>query len=196
MSKRFHNQHGFTIIELMVASTIGLLLMTGILSIMYQSAGMADVMRGQVVMNQQAREMFRILTDGGVGSNGPAIPGLRGHKASTAEAALQSVNYRLVLSEGTNVVRSGEISAHQVSCIAAGNPLADCTGTETITVNGHLGAPLTAANNNLKTTTFGDFSWAVVTVNLIDPIQASNRMAGAGDVTDSFYTIIGLNKEN
>src|SRR3990167_943324 len=113
MKARLYTQRGFTIIELLVATTVGLLLMSGVMTIMYQSAGMAEVMRGQIVMNQQAREMFRILTDGGVGydnigSAGKAVAGLRGRKKGDPllTAANLTSGYRMKISDGSNDVLS------------------------------------------------------------------------------------------
>lgn len=190
MATHLQRQRGFTIIELLVATTTGLLLTIGVMTIMYQSAGMADVMRGQIVMNQQAREMFRILTDGGMGAAG-AVAGLRGRKeGSTTVGVVGASQYRMSLTDGANTVLSSQLAPRQVTCTAAGEPLSDCISNEVKSVTGYLAAPPTPTEPTPANT-----PWAMVEVKLIDPDIADSRSAGEGDAVDSFYAVIGLNKE-
>lgn len=189
MANRFQRQRGFTIIELLVATTTGLLLTIGVMTIMYQSAGMADIMRGQIVMNQQAREMFRILTDGGMGAAG-AVAGLRGSKEGSTVGVVGASQYRMSLTDGANTVLSSQLAPRQVTCTAAGEPLSDCISNEVKSVTGYL-----AAAPILDEPPGNNTPWAMVKVELIDPDIADSRLAGKGDAVDSFYAVIGLNKE-
>lgn len=58
-------QAGFTIIELMVAGTVGLLLMTVLMTIIFDAMRTAEILQRQIALNQAAREMFDILALGG-----------------------------------------------------------------------------------------------------------------------------------
>lgn len=58
-------QAGFTVIELMVAGTVGLLLMTVLMTIVFDAMRTAEIFQRQIALNQAAREMFDILALGG-----------------------------------------------------------------------------------------------------------------------------------
>jgi len=58
-------QRGFTIIELMVAMTVGLLLMSVLGAIYLSAMRTMDTVLQRISMNRQAREMFDILAMGG-----------------------------------------------------------------------------------------------------------------------------------
>jgi len=59
------DQRGFTIIELMVAMTVGLLLMSVLGAIYFSAMRTMDTVLQRISMNRQAREMFDILAMGG-----------------------------------------------------------------------------------------------------------------------------------
>lgn len=61
-------QGGFTIIELMVAMTLGLMLMSILGAIYFNSIQTVDALTHKIGMNRQAREMFDILSMGGARS--------------------------------------------------------------------------------------------------------------------------------
>lgn len=80
-------QVGFTVIELMVASTVSLILMLTLMSIVLQAVQTAEGMHARIMMNQEAREIFDILAFGGpkVGINNTTVThdysfGLRGRR--------------------------------------------------------------------------------------------------------------------
>lgn len=64
-----HIQHGFTIIELMVSMTVGLLLMSVVGGIYFNAVRDATALVNRISMSRQAREMFDLLSMGGF-SNG------------------------------------------------------------------------------------------------------------------------------
>lgn len=199
-------QAGFTLIELMVAMTVGLLLLSVVFGMIYQTAGMAETMAGQMALNREARENFRLLTDGGVGSTGQGVTGFRGRtKASAAKNFDPSIppvpeiglhaGYRLQMSDAAtplSQLKSQQVSVLPVTCRGVGDPLADCAGTETKTVDGYLASPPTMFEPALST--LAD-RWAVITWKLVNPFQAGSRFAGAGEYRETYHTIINLAKE-
>jgi len=71
MMERIHrnDQSGFTIIELMVAMTVGMMLMAILGGIYFNSVQTAGGLVDRINMNRQAREMFDILAMGGAREN-------------------------------------------------------------------------------------------------------------------------------
>lgn len=67
MMERLHrnDQSGFTIIELMIAMTVGMMLMAILGGIYFNSVQTASGLVDRINMNRQAREMFDILAMGG-----------------------------------------------------------------------------------------------------------------------------------
>jgi len=99
-------QSGFTIIELMIAMTVGMLLMAILGGIYFNSVQTAGGLVDRINMNRQAREMFDILAMGGAGTdvniyeashtkrdNHNYIFGLRGRVSNNAKSS--DVNWRV-----------------------------------------------------------------------------------------------------
>ena len=111
VSKRHRRRGGFTLIELMVAMTVGMILMTALTTLFLDSLHMADVLLNQAQLNRQAREMFDLLalggyrtkvnvkasTASGVGDSQPVdynyIFGLRGRSVSASLTSTTSGFY-------------------------------------------------------------------------------------------------------
>lgn len=142
-------QAGFTLIELMLASTLGLILLIAALGILYDSANIADVLRSRGELNAAARESFDLLLDGGV-SGTQDIFGLRGLDATPvsgdfavpAATALQVAagNRVRLLTNGAAVALEGpRTTAATITCIAADDPIPACPGAGPLAVEGYLG---------------------------------------------------------
>lgn len=65
-------QQGFTLIELMVAATIGLILMAAVGGVLSDSLRTAAALNSQAAINRHAREIFEILSYGGANPNANA----------------------------------------------------------------------------------------------------------------------------
>jgi len=69
---RRRRQQGFTLIELMVASTIGLILLAAIGGVLSDALRTAAALNSQVAINRHAREVFEFLAHGGSNENANA----------------------------------------------------------------------------------------------------------------------------
>lgn len=58
-------EHGFTLLELLIASTLGLILTLTTTTILFQAVEFADKQRLRPVLNDKARAIFDLLGDGG-----------------------------------------------------------------------------------------------------------------------------------
>ena len=200
------SNRGFTLIELMIALTIGLLLMTSMFGIMYQSSFMADAMQGQIKISSEAREAFRMIYEGGLDLTSPAadkrVPGTPGKYIDTVNA---DVTYdtsvgRLVINEGSSALSSREISSFTVTCAAADVPIDACVGTETRTITGMFatepifitGQSSAGAGSN---TDDKRFRYSSFQFDLIDPRAASIKQAAVGDYLDTYNFIVHHRKE-
>jgi prepilin-type N-terminal cleavage/methylation domain-containing protein len=137
---RKNRQRGFTLIELMLASTLGLILLIAALGILFDSANIGDVLRARVSLNAAARESFDLLLDGGKsGTN--EIFGLRGLAAPPSASALWVADgNRVKLTTGTAIPLEGpRTNASTITCSAAADPIPACAGPVLLTVEGYLG---------------------------------------------------------
>ncbi|MEO5373010.1 MAG: hypothetical protein H7840_01895 [Alphaproteobacteria bacterium] len=167
--------------------SIGLVLLGSVYGVLIQVVGMSEVMRSQVTVNQSAREMFRILADGGIDASGAQnveVPGMRGRsgtelsvssyratETTAAQSRLQAYNYSSIV--------SSTLPSTIIDCTAAGVPHRDCTGSgTTLTVVGTL-ADLTraTASTTLDNSTATNFNIAVIPVKLINPAMARRTYA-------------------
>ncbi len=60
-----HRESGFTLIELMVAMTIGMIVIMAATELFLDAVGVANTLERQATLNRQAREMYDILSLGG-----------------------------------------------------------------------------------------------------------------------------------
>ncbi|MFN3075824.1 MAG: type II secretion system protein J [Alphaproteobacteria bacterium] len=199
-------QRGFTLVELMVATSIGLVLLGSVYGILVQTTNMAEVTRGQITLNQNAREMFHMLEDGGIDPTDPGrlVRGMRGRgqgvngtaaavvdasvatymSAPNAEAAS-----RLSLTDpagAASAISSSILPPVTLSCTAVGEPHRACAAPNgTVTVVGYLAdlnSPTAPNANNLVTDNAANT--VVMAVKLLNPALAGRRDAvgttGAG----------------
>ncbi|PCI40838.1 MAG: hypothetical protein COB46_05920 [Rhodospirillaceae bacterium] len=199
-------QRGFTLIELMVATFAGMLLIAVIFSIMFQMAGMADQIVAKVRMNQEHREVFRLLANGGLENISGTIryvPGVRGRFQSNAnvDPTISRSNYTLNLSSNedfgagpTNPVLTSRTLTTPVSitCRGVNDPVPECvSGSETLDVTGYLAT--------LGTDTAIDFNgkrrWATYRLKIFDPYLVNKKDAVASEYSSDMHFIFGLGRE-
>lgn len=154
--KRRTREAGFTLIELMLASTLGLILLIAALGILYDSANIADVLRARISLNAAARESFDLLLDGGL-SGTDEVFGLRGVNTLPTPAELQVAGgqrVRLLTGGATVALEGPRAPTSTITCIAAGDPIPACAGAGPLTVGGFLGGePVLNSNRSIASRT-------------------------------------------
>ncbi len=122
---RHHSQTGFTLIELMMSMTIGLILMMVLASLFIDAIGNADAMMNKAELNRQARMMFDIVALGGF-RTGVNI------STSSAVTPATDVNYKYIFGlRGRNNVEKGDgwsIPSDLRSGVSAWGPPQDTFG--------------------------------------------------------------------
>jgi prepilin-type N-terminal cleavage/methylation domain-containing protein len=164
MNRERHDT-GFTLLELMVASVLGLILLLTAMTMLFQALRLSDLQEVKPTLNHQAREMFDMLGDGGYVS-GTFVPGMRGRLApdtieddntggdapasspygsGDVELAVSDASaHRLVLFPGaTNQggqakLRSSKIHDLSIACNGADDPVPACNSTADATIDGYL----------------------------------------------------------
>ncbi|MGB0684175.1 MAG: PulJ/GspJ family protein [Magnetovibrionaceae bacterium] len=191
-SAKANSQSGFTLIELMLGTFLGLLLMLAVFGVLYQSIGMADVLKTQVGLNREARQIFWLVTNGGKGDeNALAMPGLRGVNPSDNQGSngetygVTNASGRLQFSfdDGTDqdTLSSSRIAETTVNCRENSEPIETCVGTGTVLTQGHL------ANQTSAAQTSGLDRVSQVTIELINPETIGHAYQSDSFEKESFY---------
>ncbi|GAB0058890.1 hypothetical protein SIID45300_03249 [Candidatus Magnetaquicoccaceae bacterium FCR-1] len=151
------HQAGFTLLELMISSALSLIIGLVLWQLLGMILNIAQESGNLMALNQESRNLFQLLSEGGIASDDTRIPGYWGRSVDPAsDNALRVTDYRLHLGleAGPNLA-SGEWHPLDIPCQSAGNPLTACTAAlETIRVTGYV-AGLTTDNSrtvNNKTT--------------------------------------------
>ncbi|MGB0721135.1 MAG: PulJ/GspJ family protein [Gammaproteobacteria bacterium] len=155
---RAQAQRGFTLIELLVAMTLSAFLFGVLYQFLAQTAIYSEIMIQRVRANQEAREAFDLVANGGVFDNDgnglinttdpytvatdEAVISLRGN--ATIEAAvlqpnggtIARVNQRLELTHNGMILRTKQLN-QTVECTAAGAPHDDCVAAGELIIEGY-----------------------------------------------------------
>lgn len=148
------NQQGFTLIEVMVASTVGLILLLAAFSFFLETARMAEMMGSRMRLSDEARLMQQLIWQGGRAPGGLVeISGLQnsyglvGGLGLPDNIRIQKQGQRLVLSVGLDQLASTEDAAN-IECTGAGTPHPDCAVAGPMLIDGYLAeAPDLSSDN-------------------------------------------------
>jgi Tfp pilus assembly protein PilW len=183
-------QAGFTMMELMIATTLGMTLLTVALTLLNQSLEMAAEMEGRLRLNAQARSVFVVLSDGGrnitaSGTDGTnEVYGLRRRQTATAGGFRQ--DYRLNYANNGLTLDGDTLATVTVDCNGTADPLPDCTGAaDSETVTGWLGEDVTVENDARSVwdrTVETEFT-------LVNPYLVRRRRVANSQTIDRYQTI-------
>lgn len=142
---------GFTIVEVLIASTLFLLLSLVLFQILFHAQYMSEVMMTKFTLQGQAREIFQTLSFGGVTPGGdPATPANRitgyhgrAQNSPPGGADLRLVNRRLFLTDTNNgspvAIQSRQfLPATTITCIGLHAPIEACASTEDQILDGYV----------------------------------------------------------
>ena len=165
---RLQRESGFTLVEIMIASSLGLVLTLVLFEIILQSQRMADVMIMQSNLNSQAREVFELLMDGGV-EPGTSTP-ISGYHGRDSVSDMTRVGFLLRLGSTVDkyIWTRETRPPFDVTCTSDSDPIETC-GTNyptvtTYTVDGYIDA-----FGSDDTTRTIDNRTSEVTFTIIDP---------------------------
>ncbi len=179
----------------MVASMVGLILLSGLMAVVLQSIAFADTILIRVALNAQAREVFRLYAEGGrpVGGTAAPVPGFRGSAREPAiDPAIPAADQlalghvpRLSRPEGTVV--GTLVAPVSVVCTGAGLPVLGCAGAgAVVAVDGYLARP-----PEVVPSVDARFGWAEVAIELVEPSALGNRRVLPGDARQRYRFRLG-----
>ncbi len=204
---------GFTVVEVLVAGTLGLGLALPAFALLNGTYRVAALMNSRFARDAEARQVLTLLGEGsssfGTVTNPRGftmVEGLRSHASVPSPYTLTS-NGQFVMSDlssvgvfgiigatGSGPTLSGDaVPSTTITCTASGVPVPACNyAGATVTTQGWMGASPTLQ-------TFGLFTpgtrTVAVEVTVSDPFQATRPGRTAADVTDTYRTLFNLNVE-
>lgn len=186
---------GFTLPETLVAGLLMMLVVLPLMPMYSRSLRFIDLMNSRFKLNEQAREVFFVLSDGvrnhsGWGSSSSRgfnlIEGLRSRASAPLGSSLRS-GQQFQFTDGTLSILGDSVPTLSIACTAAATPVLDCVSTETRTVNGWVGGnPIITAS-----APFVD-----VAVPLTDAYRAQRGRLPASSLTEQYRMMFTLGVES
>ncbi len=205
-------EDGFTVVEVLVAGTLGLGLALPAFALLNGTYRTASLINSRFARDAQARQVLTLLGEGSSSFGTLTDPrgftmveGLRSHASIPSPYTLTS-NGQFVMPDvstlgalggglsGSGPTLSGDaVPATTLTCTASGVPLPACSyAGATVSTQGWMGASPTLA-------TFGTAApgtrTVAVEVTVSDPFQAARPGRTAADVSDTYRTLFNLNVE-
>ena len=186
-------ESGFSLFEMMTATTVVMVMAVPTTAMLLKTLSWYNEVNSQLASNRQAREVADILLNGGnATTNGTDsttnIYGIRARRLAPT-GTLRS-NYVLQYGSNGHTLTSATFGTQTVGCKAAGNPLPDCSATESKTVQGWLGSDVslnsTVRSVNAKTTE--------VLVTMVNPYQAQRAEVPAHAI-ERYRLIVYRNRD-
>jgi hypothetical protein len=187
-------QGGFTLLEVMFASTASLAVIAPATVFMLDAYNWYAEVQSELALNREARQALDLLGNGakiaGNGNDGfPYVYGIRGSNAAPS-GSLRSNG--VLQYKNNNVTISGDSFATiPVACTAAGVPVPDCGGPGTRNVAGWMGSDVSVQG---QTRSIASGRTVEVTVTVTDPFQAQ-RSENSASATEIYRTIFTLNRD-
>lgn len=186
---------GFTLAETVIAGTLGLLLVLPAVEMLSRTYRFVGGMQSRARQSQEARQVLGLLGDGtavfGTQSNPRGfkmVEGLRSRSGLPASWPLRSSTApgQFIMTDGSVSIAGDTVAPVQVACRGAAKPIPDCTGTETRSLQGWLGAaPQLTRSDQLIS----------VSIAITDPFQARRSTPDMARITETFRTRFTANVE-
>ena len=191
-------EDGFTLVEVLVAGTLGLCLVLPAYALLNGSYRTAMLIDSRFARDAEARQVLGLLGEGtasfGTLSNARGftmVEGIRSRSALPSTWTLSS-NGQFVMSDtATGSTAAPSISGDSVPqttvrCTATGIPLPACSGTGTVVTQGWMGASPVLLQTGRT---------VAVDITVSDPFQAARPQQTAAGVSDTYRTLFNLNVE-
>lgn len=207
-------EDGFTLVELLVATTLSLCLVLPAYALLNGTFRTATLVNSRFARDAQARQMMTLLGEGsasfGTLQNARGftmVEGIR-YRAGVPANMAQSANGQFTITDtgagllpgvlsGVPTITGDSVPPITVQCTAPGVPLPSCNppgpgigallgGSGNVTTQGWLGANPVLATQGCT---------VAVDITVSDPFQAARRGQTAAGVSDTYRTLFGLNVE-
>ncbi|MBF0459898.1 MAG: hypothetical protein HQL87_00730 [Magnetococcales bacterium] len=179
---------GFTLVEIMIAGSLGTVLCLILFQILMQAQHMADVMIMQSTLNSQAREVFELLMDGGVNVQAGVPNPIPGYHDSSSDPFPNLLSLPLNADAAPTrkfQLRLGLAAPAGVACVA--DDAAICT-RETLPT---FGITCTDQNTPVKACVTNWPAQTTYTVDgYIDIFHSTSPSAGITNTSEVAFTII------
>ncbi len=197
---------GFTLVEVMIAGSLGTVLALVLFQILMQAQHMADVMIMQSTLNSQAREVFELLMDG---RGNTQLTGYHGRNAdpfvgeinlSRQNDARNALTFRLGLGPaGGTAIRTRETIPFNVTCSGVGTPVKTCAANNQIlNVDGYIDE-FGSKDAFYSNPPDPSYRTSEVTFTIIDPQQIPHSTGDSrfiqSEYSSSYWTVFSLNKD-
>ncbi|MBT3196303.1 MAG: prepilin-type N-terminal cleavage/methylation domain-containing protein [Gammaproteobacteria bacterium] len=208
-------QQGFTLIEVMTASSIGMVLMLVVLTLMHKAGDVADRVRSTVLLNTEIRLLMEGVNEGRLSTHQQPVAkienrimGFHGRAAAETgpfwEPDLAAKKYRLFVKyplgsdydadpDNNPKLLSSQLSPITLPCRGADLPYPGCTtGASVSGVEGYLSA---VALNTVRTITDPSGKGRTIesVITLVDPYRAARDTFAEWEYRQSFRSIHALN---
>ncbi len=215
---RAGGEHGFTVVEVLVAGTLGLGLALPAFALLNGTYRVATLLNSRFARDAEARQVLTLLGEGSSSFGTVTDPrgftmveGLRSHASIPSPYTLTS-NGQFVMGDlapvsvvginlggilgvsGSGPTLSGDaVPSTTITCTASGVPVPACGyAGATVTTQGWMGASPTLQTFGLAAP---GTRTVAVEVTVSDPFQATRPGRTAADVTDTYRTLFNLNVE-
>ena len=192
-------EDGFTLVEVLVAGTLGLCLVLPAYALLNGSYRTATLINSRFARDAEARQVLGLLGEGtasfGTLANARGftmVEGIRS-RGTLLSIGMLSSNGQFVMSDssaGSSAtppsIGGDLVPQTTVHCTATGVPLPACSGTGTVTTQGWMGASPVLLQIGRS---------VAVDITVSDPFQASRPQQTAAGVSDTYRTLFNLNVE-
>lgn len=161
---RRSDEAGFTLPEVLIAGTLAMLLALPSLALLRTTYRFVDMLQSRFKIDEEARQSFALLGDGGAVQSSEEVPGLLAPASSRGFALVESLRSHaslltcqsaqgqstpgaclrktseFVFPDGSLTLLGDTFPTLSVTCTKAGTPIPDCAATETRTVQGWTGS--------------------------------------------------------
>lgn len=180
-------QSGFSLLELMFATTASMIIMVPATLLILQASGWSQDIQSKIAINRHARIIFEVFLNGGRattnGNDGTKnVYGFNG--LNSAPSSTFRTNYAFSYKSNNKTLVPDTLPSLSVACTAIAVPLPDCGSSGSKTVAGWVGSD--AAIESSKRVVAG--RTFEIQVQVTDPYQVQ-RMKNPARGTISYRTI-------
>ena len=192
-------EDGFTLVEVLIAGTLGLCLVLPAFAVLSGSYRTALLINSRFARDSEARQVLGLLGEGttsfGNLSNARGftmVEGIRSRASLPVNWTLTNLGQFVMTDTSANVqatppsISGDAVPLTSVHCTATGVPMPGCISTGTVKTQGWMGASPVLLQTGRS---------VAVNITVSDPFQASRPQQTVAAVSDTYRTLFNLNVE-